>query len=419
MNNKILIVVDSINIEDSSGSKVNVAFIKNLVSEGFLVTVIHLSGSNIVLEGVKTVVVKENKYSFLYILSRTQRIIQRYTSLNLANILENKLGFSFTFFSETNALIKILKKYNIHDCALIITLSKGESFRPHYAVLHNPRLHDKWLAYVHDPYPFNNYPYPYGFDPKGKKQKEIFFKKVAQKSKFAAFPSSLLAKHMISAFSDFKKKSHIIPHQLETNNSQKINAPNFFDNLKFNLVHAGNLIGGRSPEGLVNGYIKFLNENPTAKDESQLILAGSHSYYKHFLNKMNKLPSITITNSIPYSEAVYLQNNASVNIILEGYGEFSPFLPGKFPQCVKANKIILALTPKISELRDLLGEDYFFKTEPLDSDKIAQLISVLYKYWKSDKAQLMLNRSDLNYYVSSSYLFKKINEIIETIDNGS
>ena len=79
---------------------------------------------------------------------------------------------------------------------LVLTLSKGASFRPHYSVLKTPRFHDKWMAYVHDPYPFHFYPRPYTWVETSYKQNEEFFNKVSEKAKYSAFPSQLLLEWM-------------------------------------------------------------------------------------------------------------------------------------------------------------------------------------------------------------------------------
>ena len=112
-------------------------------------------------------------------------------------------------------------------------MSKGASFRPHYAVLQLPQFHDKWMAYVHDPYPMHCYPRPYDWVETSYKQKEKFFKLVSEKARYSAFPSQLLKEWMGSYFPNFLRTGIIIPHQ---NADYKINdvvLPDYFDNTKF------------------------------------------------------------------------------------------------------------------------------------------------------------------------------------------
>ncbi|MTH17544.1 UDP-glycosyltransferase [Flavobacterium sp. LC2016-01] len=413
---KILVVVESINIEDSSGSKANVALINNLNKAGFEVLAYHYTLKDIKLEGIKTYAIPEIKISGLFFLSRLQRVISRNLKVNMASFLEKLFGFSFTFFNDTNSIRQAIEK-NKFQPDLVLTLSKGASFRPHYAMLKIPDLHNKWIAYVHDPYPFHFYPRPYTWVEPNYKAKENFFLEVSKKAKFSAFPSQLLLEWMGSYFPDFMKTGIVIPHQnskdISQNLDQNTNLLSYFDKTKFNLLHAGNLMKQRSPEGLIKGFKLFLEKNSDAKKEARLLLLGNASYHTEMLNDYKKnSPEIFIHNgNKPFDEVYYLQKNVSVNIILEAKGEISPFLPAKFPHCVEANKAILSLAPYYSETRRLLGEDYEYWSEVDDVKRIAFLIEKLYLLWKQNPNELNLNRKDLEEYVSVSYLTDTLKDL--------
>lgn len=416
---KILIVVDSINIEDSSGSKANVALIRNLAEAGYEVLVYHYTQKNIQLAGVNCFSISEIKHSPLYFLSRLQRILQRNFTVNVAPFFEKLLGFSFTFFNDTNSIIKALKKATFEP-DLILTLSKGGSFRPHYAVLKLPELHHKWMAYVHDPYPFHYYPRPYTWVEAGYKYKEAFFMQVSEKAQYSAFPSQLLLEWMASYYPNFIKTGTIIPHQnakydTEALGQRPVFLDNYYDASKFNLLHAGNLMKQRSPKGLIEGFRLFLNTNPEARIDTKLILLGSASYHCKMLEEYQyDNPEIYICNgNVPFDIVFNLQKNVVVNIILESKSEISPFLPAKFPHCVSANKIIISLAPYYSETRRLLGDEYPYWTEVDDVEKIAGFIEKLYQLWKQHPNNLLLNRVDLEDYLSADYLKKVIDSLPE------
>lgn len=400
----ILVVVESIDVNKSSGPKVNIAFINNLVALGYAVKVLHYTRKEIQLKGAECVNIKELKSSFNYYLSRFQRLFQRITKLDVSKRLEKTFGHSFTFFSDSISIQKAIKKhYNGHD--LIVTLSQGASFRPHHALLNLPSLHDKWLAYVHDPYPFHLYPKPYGWSEPGYRLKINFFTKVSEKAKYSGFPSQLLKEWMGKHYPEFLNTGLVIPHQhLETEKGNEINSLAYFNPEKFTLLHAGNLMKQRSPVGLIEGFKTFLKNNPEAEKEAELMLIGA-SFDKPLLTKYNEAISQLYVQmeSIPFNEIHYLQQHVNVNIILESKAEISPFLPGKFPQCVMANKPILALGPKHSETKRLLGDAYEFQAEVNDDDRIASSIEILYKRWKN-KEVLQLNRPDLEHYLSPEFL---------------
>jgi DNA gyrase inhibitor GyrI len=106
-----------------------------------------------------------------------------------------------------------------------------------------------------------------------------------------------------------------------------------------------------------------------------------------------------------------MQQTTCVNVILESKSEISPFLPGKFPHCVAANKPILLLAPYYSETRRLLGEEYPYVSEVDNVVEIAALLEKLYRQWKQDNTKLQLNRPDLEGYLSKEYLKEIISSI--------
>nr|WP_314897211.1 UDP-glycosyltransferase [uncultured Flavobacterium sp.] len=409
---KILVVVDSINIEDSSGSKANVALIHNLAEAGFEVLVHHYTLKNIQLSGVSCFAVPEIKYSSLYFLSRMQRVLSWNFNINFASFLEQLFGFSFTFFNDAKSIARALKK-STFEPDLVLTLSKGTSFRPHYAVLKMPKLHDKWMAYVHDPYPIHYYPRPYNWIESSYKQKDRFFIKISQKAKYSAFPSLLLQEWMGSYFPNFLKTGMVIPHQNAKYDVENTKFPSYFDKSKFNMLHAGNLLAQRSPRGLIEGFKLFLQQNQEARKDSRLFLLGNAADHTIMLEEYKKnCPEIYIYNgNVAFDIVYHLQQNVSINVILEAKSEISPFLPAKFSHCIAANTAILLLAPYYSETRRLLGNDYPYCAEVDDVERIASIIEKLYQLWKQNPDNLFLNRSDLEDYLSVNYLKKVINDL--------
>lgn len=405
-------VVDSINIEDSSGSKANVALIKNLAEAGFDVLVYHYTLQNIQLAAVQCYAIPEIKCSPFYFLSRIQRVFSRSFTVNVAKFLEKIFGFSFTFYNDTNSILKALKKLTFQP-DLVLTLSKGGSFRPHYALLKLPEFHYKWMAYVHDPYPFHFYPRPYTWVEPNYKSKEIFFSKVAEKAKFSCFPSQLLLEWMGSFYPNFLQTGLVIPHQNAIFQQKCTEFPHYFDVSKFNLLHAGNLLNARSPEGLIEGLKLFLVKYPEARKDVRLLMIGSVSGYVEMLLEYQKIiPEFFFYDgNIAFDEVYHIQKNASVNIILEAKSEISPFLPAKFPHCVEANKIILSLAPYYSETKRLLGINYEYWAEASDAALIGKLIEKLYHLWIENPENLLLNRKDLEEYLSVDFLRKTIENL--------
>jgi hypothetical protein len=410
---KILIVVESIDTEDSSGSKANVAFIKSLKEGGFNIKVYHYTRKDIDLKGISCVSMKENRKSVLFLLSRIERYCRYFLKVNLNKHLEKVFGFSFTLFNDRNSIISSLNNIKSFKPDLVITLSKGGSFRPHHALLKMPEWHCIWLAYIHDPYPAHLYPRPFAWVESGYLKKWQFVRDVSEKAAFSGFPSQLLMEWMGSYFPEFDKTGIVIPHQLINEEKKDISFPIYFDKNKFNLLHAGNLLAPRNPIPLVIAYEKFIKQYPEAAQESKLLLVGNNDLYISELTiYLERISSnLSVESYTNYQKVCQMQMASAVNIILEAKSEISPFLPGKFPHCVLADKPILLLGPNLSESRRLLGNDYKYWAEAGDVEKITALILDLYLEWKNNKARFKLNRPDLLEYLSSKHLKQVISSL--------
>ncbi|GGG28033.1 hypothetical protein GCM10011344_31040 [Dokdonia pacifica] len=411
---KILIAVESIDVDDSSGTKGRVALIKNMAEVGYDVTVLHYTQKEMSIEGVHCISVKENRYSRHFLLSRIQRYIYRWFKHNIGVRQERKHGFSYTWVNDARTIAKAINSYHPDDFDMLWTFGKGTSFRMHAGVLRLPKWYHKWYAYIHDPYPQQLYPRPYNYVPEGYKKKRYFFREMTQVAKKIVFPSLLLKDWMQSYFVDINGKELIIPHQIAEVSIAETTLPTYFSFSKFTILHAGNLLDLRDPKPLVIAFANFCKLHPEAKENSTLIFLGKPSIFDNYLqSEIKKNTAIYASKDyVPFEQVYKMQQEASVNVILEASSEISPFLPGKFAHCVAANKPILLIGPYYSESKRLLGEDYLYKFEFDQIDALTQAISTLYAKWKTDKS-IPLNRPDLEAYLSESYLKKIVDQSIK------
>lgn len=403
---KILIATESINVNDSSGSKANVAMINNLHKAGFQLKVYHYTRNEISLEGIDCVAVKEQKGTHRYFLSKLQRFLQRNLGINFNKRVEKSMGFSFAFFNDSLSIKKALQKENPDNYDWILTLSKAASFRPHKALLGLPGWHSKWLAYIHDPYPMHFYPRPYTWVEPGYYQKQEFMRAISKACAYGVFPSLLLQEWMGSYFPDFLERGVVIPHQWVETTNPKSKIPDYFKKNSFTVLHAGALMKQRNPKGLIEGFQQFLKQVPEAQADAQLLLLGNHEFHKDVLTqkKLETAQLFVSPGYVPFEEVQVLQKNAAVNVILEAKAEISPFLPGKFPHCIAAGKPIMHLGPAISETTRLLGEAYPFTAEIDDKEKIAENLKLLYRSWKGKNDSPFYDYKKLNRYLGVDYL---------------
>ncbi|EGV44444.1 UDP-glycosyltransferase [Bizionia argentinensis JUB59] len=411
----ILVLIDSLDANGSSGIKGRIALLENFRKIGYSITVLHYSQKEIQLEGINCILVKEIKTNINYLLSRMQRVLYRWFQWDISKYVDTFFGFSFGFFNDVKSFSKALSKHDPNNFDMVWTLSKGNSYRPHATVLKHQKWHPIWYAYVHDPYPEQLYPRPYTFVPYGFRHKRLFFKEITLRCHRIVFPSSLLKEWMQSYYINIEGKSLIIPHQLASVEGSDQDLLDYFNSENFNLVHAGNLLELRDPKPIVEAFQQFLLNCPEAKKHARLFFLGKKSIFqKYFDEKQNEISQLYISDGyVDFKNAYVMQQRASVNIILEAKSEISPFLPGKFPHCVAANKPIMYIGPYYSECRRLLGKDYPYNFDFDEVQSIALAFTTLYEQWKINPDKLLLNRTDLIQYLSSPHLAKTLENDIK------
>ncbi|RXG24907.1 glycosyltransferase family 1 protein [Leeuwenhoekiella aequorea] len=409
----VLILAETIDVDTSSAGKANLALIASLVDESIAVRVFHYSHKEVLISGAETILIQENKKDFYYWLSRSQRILQRITKINFSKLLEARFGFSLTFKNDVNSMVVALNKEAPAAYDFILTLSKGSSYRTHAALLKLPQWHSKWLAYIHDPYPFNWYPEPYNWKEAGSIQKELFFKIVAQTAMWLGYPSEHLRVWMGQFDLNFKEKGVLLPHQI-THRISKKTLPAFFNSNDFNVLHAGNLLEQRNPFYLIKAWTVFLEARPNARNCSQLLLIGPGNFHEPKLSELciTEETIYRYSGFMDYDVVLELERQSSVNIVLEAEADISPFLPAKFPNLIMTNRPLLHLGPKKSEVRRLLGFDYSYVAEVQDIQAIANQLILLFDSWIAGELHIQSYSADLKYYLSSAYLKETLNHLI-------
>jgi hypothetical protein len=395
---KILVLTESIDLNDSSGAKANLALINNLNYLGFDLYVYHYTRKNLTLDGIKCYPIKEHKLNGFYFFAKLIVLLNRFFKIKFNLFFENKRGFSFTNEYDKISMIKALNKVTIEP-DLVLTLSKAASFRPHRALLHFPKWHNKWLAYIHDPYPFHCYPRPYDWIGPGDKQKMQFMQQVFDKASFIGFPSQLLSEWMYSYYPAKKNKIKIIPHQIDNNlKADKENLPKDFKISDINLVHAGALLGHRPPTALLIAFKRLLKQKSIPENTVLWLVGGGLDNFSSQINEFKKAfpNNLRTLNQVKFNVAFAMQYFANFNIVIESDSYLSPFLPGKLSHLIKANKPIIHIGPKLSEVNRLLSKEKLFLSlthaEIKDvNDHLSNFINIKKEFYTNDTIEFSEN----------------------------
>lgn len=401
---QVLILVDNLDVNHSSGARANYALIANL-NDLFEVSVIHYSSTNIKMNLARTILIRERRFSLQYILSRFTRLLRRHFGINFSRITENILGFSFTFYSIVKGFREVMRSINPEKFDLVITLSQGESFIPHFAVLKSKSFHKRWLAYIHDPYPMLCYPKSYAWNGPGSKIKKRFMQSVFNAAFEISFPSKRLAQWMEKYYVLDKKKIKIIPHQInETQGCQKEKyLDEIMDKAKFNILHAGNLLAQRDPTTLIFAFESFAKKYEQYSDLFQLTFIGPVSPVLTDRIKCVECEKIKFIPPLDFIRTLELQKLAYINVIIEAPDESSPFLPAKFPHLIMTGSQMLVIGPKKSEVMSLLGAEHNLHVEHHQTERLTQIFCRLFEKWKISPEKKFY-RDDLQFYMGKEYL---------------
>ncbi len=302
------------------------------------------------------------------------------------------------------------KKYD-----LIIALGTGSSFMPHYALL-KVKTTIPVLFNFHDPYPMSRFPEPYR-----KKRNIIYFhqerfvSKMFRQAGALSFPSEYLKDFMLQG-TEFREKAFVLPHvgiSLENIPSKSEDREVHLPKGKFNLLHAGTLLGPRKVDALFRAFEQLSNEDAEFRESAVLTVLGKvakehQNLEKHQGNKQENLR--VITKRVSYPKSLELLAQCDMALVVEADADFSPFMPGKLADIFYYEKPVLALTPERSEVRRILGKNYPYVARVYDAGTIYHILKQAWKAWKSG-ALKNPDAGRLKKYVSAEDFNKRFDEI--------
>lgn len=297
---------------------------------------------------------------------------------------------------------------------LIYVLGSGSEFAPHFAIS-EMNIDIPYVVNFHDPYPWHAYPEPY------RKKKnwinsihERKIRKVIKRASQASFPSQYLMELMQNTFMEIADKGFVVPHIGYTleNLIQFEGEENYqLDKSKINILHVGSLLGPRNPIFLLKAINQLVKENPWIKDEVRFILFGTIAKEHKALAKQENGVIQFYDKRFSYSKSLELIEASSAVMVIEAIAAFSPFMPGKIADIVMHNKPIIALTPNKSEIMRLLGSSYTYHAELHNTEQIEQILLKILLDIKNNKIDLSAI-SEVKKYISIEENAKLLKQII-------
>jgi len=415
---KILILVESFNINHHSSAIGRSKFISALLNKKNNVTIIYPDESVPHLKNLDPTWLSGCKFKrfALSAPTRTEKILDRIPKIRAIPTYLSGFHMSFhRLILDWKLAIETELQNETYD--LVIALGTGMSFAPHFALAQSD-VSIPWIANIHDPYPVHFYPPPYNKKPTLLyKNQAKRFHYMLRKASCVTFPSLRLQEWMEQFYPEIKSKSFVIPH-LAPSDEMIASLPTTDKDTtvslqkgKFNILHAGSLLGPRNPAYLLKAFLRFISEDSERKKKAVLNIIGKvakehtgfEKAYEPYKSNIN-----IVLERVGYRHSLSLLKDADVLVLLEAVSEVSPFMPGKLADYIWADRPILALTPKNSETSRILGKSYPYRVDTDDEEGIYRCLVDLWERWKKGDG-LSLNNSELRHYVSA----ERMNHILE------
>ena len=182
---------------------------------------------------------------------------------------------------------------------------------------------------------------------------------------------------------------------------------------KFSISHIGSLLSERNPEILWEVLSDISKENPSFKKELHLKFAGAVSEeVKRSLQKNGLLEISEFYGYVSHSEAMILQRQSQILLLVEiDSAETRAIIPGKLFEYLSAERPIIALGPKKSDIESVILETnsgYFFNYDEVDILKS----QILHYYKDYNNNSLKVSSKEINKY-SRRELTRQMARIIQ------
>lgn len=379
---KLLILAESLRINETSSGIVSSTFIQALSNAGHDITCFYPKTFEYPVSWLEGVRLLEFNY-----LPQKKRFIDRIPKIRaLPTYIQ---GYSLDFKDKILQWRQLISAHlNEVQYDAIVVLGSGSEFIPHFA-MQAIRTSIPCVYNFHDPFPWHVYPEPYKKPvsiPSLILQQRV--QRIIDRASLVSFPSEYLKQHMCRIFKNLVQKSLVLPHvgiRLENLPVSAEDSLLGLDKGKFNVLHAGSLLGPRNPRALIHAFIRFLQDDEAHQATSTLTIVGKIARENKDIMRLAEANIRIIDDRVSYHRSLELMQEASVLLIIEAKADFSPFLPGKFSDYIVAQKSILALTPRRSEVIRLLGDDYPYWAILDDEDGIYSHIKALWMLWRSSQ----------------------------------
>ena len=243
-------------------------------------------------------------------------------------------------------------------------------------------LHLPWVANINDPWDVHLFP-------GGAKEKvswtraclsRYWLRKTLREADLVTYPCRRLAA-FTCRLAGVERAGEVIPHV-------GLSLPADDRETRFHLVHAGKLgarelTGGRSSRGLLMGLARFLQERPEARKLTRLTFVGQEDPgTRSLITELGLEESAACTGQTSYEESLRWIASASVCVLVETDMSEGIYLPSKVADYLAAGKPVLALSPAVGTIADMLPDAGLVRAGVGDAAAVADAVTDLFDAYR-------------------------------------
>jgi glycosyltransferase involved in cell wall biosynthesis len=303
------------------------------------------------------------------------------------------------------SVVKFVKKLTTKNRYDVI-LSRAIPDSAHFAALlvhRNTRI--PWIANWNDPTPNQKFPPPYGNGPYSPLAPNIdkWYRVVCRHCSWHTFPSERLREYMCSYLpGQIKTKSSVIPHLAMERFSI---AP--VQHIGFSMCYAGSVLPPRAVTVFFEGIQRFRKLLDNTDSFCVRFLVDRPEIVAESAKTMGLEDVVKIEDTVSYSQMPEVLAQSDVLVIIEAPLKEGIFMPSKIADYVQIGRPILALSPVVGTIADILSKQGGgIAVDCQSPDAVAKALQELYSHWKTGTLDSAYSSTSLSRFLGEERVLR-------------
>jgi glycosyltransferase involved in cell wall biosynthesis len=236
----------------------------------------------------------------------------------------------------------------------------------------------------------------------------MYYRAVFRYADWHTFPCERLMKYYWQMAPELEGKSSVIPHIA----LRKFCVPQDQEKNVFSLCHTGS-IAHRDPSVFFEGLKRFLKEsNPP--NEVKVIFIGDPVAEISIKAHENGVSDIVwIEAPKTYEKTQSRAASSSVLVVIEAPCDEGIFFPSKFVDFIQTGRPVLAISPRVGTLSDILSKNGGgIAVDNRSSVDVANALTLLHREWMSGHMYERYGSERMLNLFSEEYVLQKLFEIL-------